>query len=186
MNMKEIQQRLNANGFPCGQADGVYGPITKLAVTKFQEAFNIGPWLVVDGIPGPRTQAAISNLPHLSNNFVVDELRSHGNGDCFVKRDLLKALEDLRARLNMPVHVIDAYRDPQHNAAVGGASDSMHLWGLAADIPGICGWRVVANMQVFSGIGDRAGAISHVDLRHLSVHNQTPKATPLSPARWTY
>lgn len=186
MTPTDIQRALSANGFPCGTADGVLGPVTKLAVTKFQEAFNIGPALKVDGIPGPLTQAAIANLPNLSEHFVVDELRSHGNGDCFVKRELLVALEVFRAKIGMPLHIIDAYRDPQHNTAVGGAGDSMHLWGLAADVPQICGWRVVAGWQVWSGIGDRAGAISHVDLRHLSPHNETPTATPVAPARWTY
>lgn len=186
MNPREIQTALNHNGFPCGKVDGVIGPITKLAVTKFQEAFNIGPPLKVDGIPGPLTQAAIGNLPHLSEHFVVDELRSHGNGDCFIKRELLAALETFRAKINMPLHIIGAYRDPEHNRTVGGAKDSMHLWGLAADVPGVAGWRAVAGWQIFSGIGDRFGAISHVDLRHLSRHNQTPNATPRNPARWTY
>lgn len=186
MNVASIQRTLNDNGFPCGRADGEIGPLTKLAVVKFQEAFNIGPALRVDGAPGPLTQAAIGNLPHLSEHFVVDELRSHGNGDCFVKRALLAALEAFRDRINMPLHIIDAYRDPQHNTAVGGVNDSMHLWGLAADVPGVVGWRAVAGWQIFSGIGDRHGAISHVDLRHLSVHNQTPTASPQHPARWTY
>lgn len=186
MQTREIQTILNRNGFPCGKVDGEIGPITKLAVTKFQEAFNIGPALKVDGIPGPLTQAAIGNLPHLSEHFVVDELRSHGNDDCFVKRELLAALETFRAKINMPLHIISAYRDPQHNDTVGGADSSMHLWGLAADVPPVAGWRVVAGLQVFSGVGDRNGAISHVDLRHLSRHNKTPHATPRSPARWTY
>lgn len=186
MNLIDIQRALNDHGFPCGKPDGDLGPITKLAVTKFQEAFNIGPRLKVDGIPGPLTQAAVANLPHLSVHFLVDEVRSHGNGDCFVKRELLAALEAFRARVGIPIHVIDAYRDPTHNNAVGGATDSMHLWGLAADIPGIAGWRAVAGWQIFSGIGDRHGAISHVDLRHLSRHNETPDATPENPARWTY
>lgn len=186
MNLSDIQRALTTNGFPCGAPDGQLGPVTKLAVTKFQEAFNIGPALKVDGVPGPLTAAAVANLPHLSEHFVVDELRSHGNGDCFVQRELLAALETFRARIGMPVHVIDAYRDPQHNTAVGGANDSMHLWGLAADVPGVVGWRAVAGWQVFSGIGDRVGAISHVDLRHLSPHNLTPNATPKNPARWTY
>lgn len=187
MDLKRIQQLLNGNGFPCGKVDGELGPGTKAAVARFQMACNLGPWLTVDSIPGNLTQAAMLNLPHLSENFVVDELKSHGNGDCYVKRELLAALETLRSRLNMPIHVIDAYRDPQHNAEVGGVGNSQHVDGLAADIPQICSWRAVANLQIFSGIGDRHGAISHVDLRHLAgARNPTPGATPLNPARWTY
>jgi zinc D-Ala-D-Ala carboxypeptidase len=186
MNLTDVQRALNANGFPCGKPDGVLGPATKAAVSRFQTAWNNGPWLTVDGIPGPLTQAAAAKLPQLSLHFTVDELASHGNGNCYVDRRLLVALEILRNRLGMPIHVIDAYRDPAHNKAVGGAADSWHLYGLAADIPGICGWRLVAALDVFSGIGDRAGAISHVDLRHLSAKNLTPLATPEHPARWTY
>jgi len=186
MTLPDIQRALTANGFPCGTPDGVLGPATKAAVARFQTAYNNGPWLTIDGVPGPLTQKAVAQLPQLSLHFVAGELASHGNGTCYVDRQLLVALEILRNRLAMPIHVIDAYRDPAHNRSVGGASDSMHLYGLAADIPGICSWRLVAGLDVFSGIGDRYGAISHVDLRHLSSHNETPNATPASPARWTY
>lgn len=181
MNDKDIQSLLATHGFPVGAVDGVIGPATKSAISRFQKAttYYSGP---IDSVAGPNTQAALSRLPNLSDHFVVDELRSHGNGDCYVRKELVNALEQLRARLNMPIHVIDAYRDPKHNAEVGGVSGSQHLDGLAADIPGICGWRVVAAMQVFSGLGDRLGAISHVDMRHI---NGGP-STPTNPARWTY
>jgi hypothetical protein len=181
MDNKGIQQALNNNGFPCGTVDGDIGPTTKAAVTKFQRACNLV-WLIIDGLPGPATQAALANLPHLSPNFVVDELRSHGNQNCYVRRELLQGLEQLRSALNMPIHVIDAYRDPAHNAAVGGVDHSEHVDGTAADIPGICGWRKVASLQIFSGIGDRNGAISHIDMRHLDGGQFTPQ----NPARWTY
>ena len=186
MNLADVQRALNANGFPCGKADGVLGPATKAAVARFQTAYNNGPWLKIDGVPGPLTSAAVSQLPQLSVHFVVGELASHGNGDCYVNRELLVALEILRNRLGMPIHIIDAYRDPRHNASVGGAGSSMHLYGYAADIPQICSWRLVAGLEVFSGIGDRYGAISHIDLRHRSAANETPQATPEHPARWTY
>jgi hypothetical protein len=187
MQVTDIQTRLNRWGFPCGKADGVLGPATKAAVVKFQYACNLGPHLTVDGVPGERTQAALANLPHLSENFVVDELRSHGDGTCYVRRELLVGLEKLRDALNMPIHIISAYRDPAHNARVGGAELSMHKFGLAADIPGICGYRKVAGLQIFSGIGHRNGAISHVDMRHnAGSNNKTPQASPIIPVIWAY
>lgn len=182
MDNTQIQHILNNNGFPCGKEDGDLGPITAAAVTKFQRACNLYAWLNVDGVPGPKTQAALAGLPHLSENFVVAELQSHGNGNCYVRRELLQGLEKLRAGLNMPIHVIDAYRDPVHNAQVGGVDHSEHVDGTAADIPGICGWRKVASLKIFSGIGDRNGAISHVDMRHLDGGPFTVD----NPARWTY
>ena len=182
MDNKAIQSLLNTYGFPCGAVDGTLGLASKAAIKMFQRACNLGNWLTTDGIAGPQTQAALGGLPHLSPNFVVDELRSHGNQNCYVRRELLQGLEQLRSALNMPIHVIDAYRDPAHNAAVGGVGNSEHVDGTAADIPGICSWRKVASLEIFSGIGDRFGAISHVDMRHLD----GGKFTPQNPARWTY
>ena len=43
-------------------------------------------------------------------------------------------LEAARAILGVPLEVTSAYRSPEHNAAVGGASDSDHVTGLAADV----------------------------------------------------
>jgi hypothetical protein len=45
-----------------------------------------------------------------------------------------KELDKLRAHLGVPLMVTSYYRDPRSNAAVGGASRSSHLTGLATDI----------------------------------------------------
>jgi zinc D-Ala-D-Ala carboxypeptidase len=186
VNNQQIQHMLNAYGFPCGPEDGVVGPQTTAAIMRFQEAWNGHPWLALDGVAGPLTQSAMSGLPNLSAHFTVDELKSKGNGTCYVRRELLAALETLRAHMGAPLSVIDAYRDPAHNAAVGGASDSMHLYGLAADVIPTIPIATVELWRIFSGIGDRRGLLSHGDLRHLSPANETPAATIYNPARWTY
>ena len=51
----EIQTRLKAKGLDPGAADGVFGPKTRAAVITFQRAAH----LVVDGIVGPQTLAAL-------------------------------------------------------------------------------------------------------------------------------
>lgn len=51
-----VQFRLNALGFASGPVDGIMGPLTRGATMRFQRA---NPPLRVDGIPGPRTQAAL-------------------------------------------------------------------------------------------------------------------------------
>lgn len=53
--VKVIQTRLNHLGFPCGTADGSFGPKTLAAVKLFQK--NKG--LVVDGKVGPATWAKL-------------------------------------------------------------------------------------------------------------------------------
>jgi N-acetyl-anhydromuramyl-L-alanine amidase AmpD len=56
---KEIQERLKALGYDPGPIDGIFGPRTEDAVSDFQ---GDHPPLVVDGDPGPLTQAMLRSL----------------------------------------------------------------------------------------------------------------------------
>ena len=47
---------------------------------------------------------------------------------------LATALEDVRERLGAPIVISSGYRSPALNAAVGGAANSAHVQGCAADI----------------------------------------------------
>ena len=66
--------------------------------------------------------------------------------------ELATALEKIRARLGQPIVISSGYRSPALNAAVGGAENSAHLYGWAADltVPGfgssltVC--RAIASM----------------------------------------
>jgi hypothetical protein len=51
----KLQQALNAQGYDCGTADGIFGAKTEAAVRAFQQANG----LTVDGIAGKATQAAL-------------------------------------------------------------------------------------------------------------------------------
>ena len=51
----KLQQALNALGYDCGEADGIFGVKTEMAVCAFQQAKG----LTVDGIAGKATQAAL-------------------------------------------------------------------------------------------------------------------------------
>lgn len=47
---------------------------------------------------------------------------------------LIPVLENARAYVGLPVIITSGYRCPEHNRMVGGAPDSDHLYGWAADI----------------------------------------------------
>jgi len=47
---------------------------------------------------------------------------------------LAEQLQVLRDALNTPIHLTNAYRCVTHNKEVGGAKNSQHLLGKAADI----------------------------------------------------
>ncbi len=66
MTTLDIQRRLKALGFDPGPLDGIRGRLTIAAVRAFQRADG----LVVDGIAGPKTQAALFADPANSGGSV--------------------------------------------------------------------------------------------------------------------
>lgn len=47
---------------------------------------------------------------------------------------LCRSLEIIRAEFNKPITIVSGYRCKKHNKAVGGAENSKHCEGIAADI----------------------------------------------------
>ena len=60
-DVRELQSALNALGFACGEADGIFGAFAEHALREFQR--NAG--LPADGIAGADTVRAIMNLRHV-------------------------------------------------------------------------------------------------------------------------
>ena len=48
--------------------------------------------------------------------------------------DFLEMLDEARSRAGVPFVISSGFRSDEHNAVVGGAPDSSHLKGCAADI----------------------------------------------------
>ena len=66
--------------------------------------------------------------------FAPVELASRGDGSLRLVLPAGAALDELRRRLRRPLRVLSAYRDPLHNARVGGAPRSRHKRGDAFDL----------------------------------------------------
>lgn len=209
MNTAEMQTRLRTVGFDPGPSDGVFGPMTATALARFQVACALpGHNLVVDAIPGPRSWAALveaTGSGRLSPHFTVGELRSRTrpgspkDNEAWVHRDLLHALEALRASVGRPLPIISGFRTVAHNRAVGGASRSQHTFGAAPELDRISGrlrrnapmiagraadfsqqYATVDDVRalgLFGGIGHRGKWVTHVDVR---------AGNPRSPAVWAY
>jgi uncharacterized protein YcbK (DUF882 family) len=75
----------------------------------------------------------------MTEHFKKEEFRSK-DGAHFpyeVKQNLkvlAEQLEVLREHFQKPININSGYRSPKHNAKVGGAENSQHLLGKAADV----------------------------------------------------
>ncbi|MFD4694336.1 D-Ala-D-Ala carboxypeptidase family metallohydrolase [Streptomyces sp. NBC_00683] len=145
--------------------DGSFGPRTKAAVIKFQQAYGLG----ADGIAGSQTFSKIYALqdPDCTPiHFTYAEL-NNCNSDwsggavsaATAKSNGLRTmwkLEALRHALgDVPISVSSGFRSTACNNAAGGASNSRHLYGDAADLigsPSFCTLAQRARSHGFGGI----------------------------------
>ncbi len=70
----QLQETLNAKGYGCGDADGIFGPQTQQSVIKFQGDSS----LAADGIVGPQTRQALG-LAGDSSSTSTDSTVSRGS-----------------------------------------------------------------------------------------------------------
>src|SRR5690625_2633713 len=102
-------------------------------------------------------------------NFSPAEIACRGSGSLRIHEEALDKLQALRDRLGKPLIVRSAYRSPEHNRAVGGATRSKHMDGAAFDIAMAnhdpVAFEAAAREVGFLGFGyfPRSGFI-HVDL----------------------
>lgn len=101
----------------------------------------------------------------LSPNFSRVEFACPGAIHVPCDVGLIGRLQLLRSKGGRPLEIVSGYRTAQHNAAIGGAANSLHLWGMAADIP--AGYAVLADAVAagFTGIGMSGPWVVHVDVR---------------------
>jgi len=107
----------------------------------------------------------------VSTNFKVREFACQDGSDViFIAPELVEILQKIRSHFGKPVIINSAYRTPSHNKKVGGAAQSQHLYGTAADIvvSGISPKEVVKFAETLlvntGGIGAYA-TFTHIDVR---------------------
>lgn len=172
--VKQLQTRLNEQGYKAGTADGIFGRNTEQAVKALQSVAGI----TVDGKVGKNTWTALlegMGVP-ASAHFKLSEFKCKDGtavpekyyGNC---QRLMNLLEEIRTACgNRAVTVNSGYRTESYNKKVDGAKQSQHLYAAAADIKvsgksasevyKLCD-RLVGNR---GGVG-RYSTFTHVDVR---------------------
>lgn len=107
--------------------------------------------------------------------IAVGDLSAHFSAHEFVDRvtghrfdppaELVQVLERIRALRPGPLRIVSGHRCCERNASVGGASQSRHIAGDAADIPTGRARPAEAYAAGAVGVGVRDGWVVHVDVR---------------------
>ena len=198
MTIKQKQHLLAYLGYYAGNADNVWGALSKTACKEFQrDFFQIEE--KVDGVCGTETEKALKHA--VTYGMPEKKVEADTNGGSktgtfwddikYFKRSefkctcggkycngfpvepdeqLVRILDKVRAKYGKAFSPNSSIRCSKRNAEVGGASNSQHLYGTAADIsvPGVAPKTVAAYLETLlpntGGIGIYSWGV-HVDTR---------------------
>lgn len=193
MTIIQKQCLLKYLGYYEGEIDGAWGALSEAATKKLQKAGG----LEQDGIFGAKTEEiaksavfygavsdnteAVPDSGEAEGDF-WDTVQYFGRHEFACKcgkycdgypvepsEKLLRVLDELRARAGSPVYVNSGIRCPRHNEAVGGADDSRHMYGDAADIRS----TVLTPQQLYDIACDIVGNNGGVGLYDWGIHVDT-------------
>ena len=105
----------------------------------------------------------------VSEHFNAKEFAcKNGNYELLLCTELLDILEKVRCHFDSPVTINSGYRTPRYNAKIGGAGNSYHCKGMAADIV-VKGHSSKEVAKYADEILDKGGIIRYTNFVHIDV-----------------
>ena len=156
MTLKQKQALLAYLGYYDGPLDGLWGEKSQMATEAFQRDYSI----TVDGIFGAATEKRILEVVASGEEPVDDKMSATadwwkdiryftrnefrctcprcGGFPVEPEETMVRVVDEIRRRAGTPITIVDSggsgIRCPEHNVEVGGAANSEHLYGRAADL----------------------------------------------------
>ncbi len=143
MTTKQKQCLLCYLGYYSGAIDGIWGPRSAAAAAEFQRREGLPPSGTFEEATKDRILEILASQREGDwweeiAYFTPGEFACKCGGFCDgaparMEEKLIRTADRLRSQLNVPMIVSSGLRCPQHNANVGGVSNSRHLSGKAMD-----------------------------------------------------
>lgn len=108
----------------------------------------------------------------LQRHFIGAEMAcKDGAAEYMYAPELMRILENIREHFGKPVIINSGYRTPEWNTKIGGAKNSYHMKGMAADIvvKGVSSKQVAEYASV---IMQNGGVIRYTNFTHIDVRSQ--------------
>lgn len=167
MTVKQKQCLLYYLGYYVGNIDGVWGQLSKVATTAFQKDLGLADTGICDaetekalkhavayGMPAKKEEIASgdfwSGIKHFKKKEFACKCGRYCDGyPTDMKRGVVVVADRVRDHFGAPAIVSSGMRCSQHNANVGGVSNSRHLSGRAIDfcVKGKTSAEVLAYVQ---------------------------------------
>lgn len=184
MTDKQKQHLLAYLGYYVGEIDGKFGQLSTTATRAFQADYG----LTADGIAGADTEKALKHavtygmpakkeitwgsIRYFKKSEFACKCGKHCDGyPAEIDMTMVKICDTIRERVGKPLRVNSGLRCEAHNAAVGGAKASQHLYGTACDLGAPSGVKPSELAEIAEELLPNSGGIGiyswgiHVDTR---------------------
>lgn len=108
----------------------------------------------------------------VSPHFKAKEFQCKDKSEyLLIATELIETLEAIRNHFNAPVRINSGYRTPSWNSKVGGAPNSYHCKGMAADIV-VKGHNSREVAKYADSIMEQGGVIKYTNFVHVDVREK--------------